>query len=352
VDKRILPGGQTIKPLRVVANVTVFLVSFVAAMAVTYRIFPYPYPNVVREKMNHFEQHKDEYDVVFVGTCYVGRQIDPDLFDMEIEERGGEVRSFNLGVGGTVGHEITAFLEHILAMKPARLKHVLMDFRWFSPEIAEKNQFTDRTVWWHSFSRTKSICTSRRVREMPRAERLDLIGLHVKHMSMHYTRVGKGEEILMSFPWVRKIVGAAPDAPLENEGFHPVEMTKWNYKKRDKIQARYLEDVETIRRSSQNDFSVKAPSQLSEQVEIARRADVEPIYLISPLPKVSLFRQTGGIRTITPTLFAFNDPVRYPALFDLENRHDRTHINPSGAEEYTKRIAEHFADHLSLPSEN
>ena len=58
-----------------------FVAVLVAGGAILYRVDPFREVSMVREKWDHWEKHKDEYDTVFIGTSRTYRGISPADFD-------------------------------------------------------------------------------------------------------------------------------------------------------------------------------------------------------------------------------------------------------------------------------
>ena len=332
---------------RVLLNVCLFLLLVSLSFTVSYRFFPYPLPYHVERKLRFFEEHKDEYDLVFVGSSYVYHQIDPILFDAQLQERGYKVKSFNFGLGGALGFENTAIVEKILALKPRRLRYVVMGFRGWPMEMNKLHVRTRRTVWWHTLGITSATCERILRSGEPWERRVELLSAHLHHMWLRYSRVGLGFQMARS-AW------SAEDPPiteiktaLAQQGYFPVVGRAKGYETLLKRVKQYNNTLTAMRNSKGDETPFYSSPELRLQMEVVLDAGVELIYVISPQPDLMTRRRTESMRQAVPTLFAFNEPDRYPYLYTLEARSDTTHLNLLGARAYTKHLAERFARYLA-----
>ena len=77
-----------------------------------------------------------------------------------------------------------------------------------------------------------------------------------------------------------------------------------------------------------------------------REAGATPIFVSSP--SVDL-RHRFATLDGGPDMWLFNEPEKYPELFDAEVRVDAVHLTPVGAERFTKVLGERFVRRLSEP---
>ena len=78
---------------------------------------------------------------------------------------------------------------------------------------------------------------------------------------------------------------------------------------------------------------------LSDLIEEIRSVGAEPVFVIAPtLSHAENFTEIpGGV-----TVFALNDPARFPELFNPDKRNDSGHLNEKGAVDFTRILAEKF----------
>jgi hypothetical protein len=72
------------------------------------------------EKLRYFTEHKDEFDLLFVGSSATFRNYVPRVVDAELAAEGLEITSFNFGVVGFRSFETDFMVKWILAQHPAR----------------------------------------------------------------------------------------------------------------------------------------------------------------------------------------------------------------------------------------
>ena len=77
-----------------------------------------------------------------------------------------------------------------------------------------------------------------------------------------------------------------------------------------------------------------------------RAAGAQPIFVLSP---TVLGREFFAPPPTGAQFIAFNDPQKYPQLYDPEVRYDTWHFNPRGAALFTDLLAERFALLLKGP---
>jgi hypothetical protein len=81
---------------------------------------------------------------------------------------------------------------------------------------------------------------------------------------------------------------------------------------------------------------------LDDIVREVRAAGAEPIFVVaSSLYGAERFRDWPPERV---TVLRFDDPSAYPDLYDPANRYDPHHLDVIGAQNFTRRLAEQFAD--------
>lgn len=78
-------------------------------------------------KWKYFSQHKDNYDIIFLGASTTHFGVIPKLFDKFMAKEGRNVKSFNFGIQGANPSQVDFYLQKILAIKPANLKWIFLD---------------------------------------------------------------------------------------------------------------------------------------------------------------------------------------------------------------------------------
>ena len=86
--------------LRGVIHCAIGLFAFIAGCLAIHHFTPWPRMNEISEKLAYFSRHKDEFDVLFIGSSRVYRGVVPQVFDATLLSRGIASTSLNLGIDG------------------------------------------------------------------------------------------------------------------------------------------------------------------------------------------------------------------------------------------------------------
>ena len=131
----------------------IFIITLTVVFVLANIIFPYPnipnYPNDVSFKLQYFAEHKDEYNAIFIGPSTTYNGIEPNLFDNLMAEQNVEIKSFNLAFSGATVAEIDFYLRTIIALKPANLKWLFIEYYdYLIEELGDADSF--RSIYWHT----------------------------------------------------------------------------------------------------------------------------------------------------------------------------------------------------------
>ncbi|WP_202219104.1 hypothetical protein [Okeania sp. KiyG1] len=131
----------------------IFTITLTVVFVLANIIFPYPnipnYGNDVSLKLKYFAEHKDEYNAIFIGPSTTYNGIVPHLFDKLMAEQNVEIKSFNLGFSGATVAEINFYLRKIIALRPANLKWLFIEYYdYLIEELGDADSF--RSIYWHT----------------------------------------------------------------------------------------------------------------------------------------------------------------------------------------------------------
>ena len=316
---------------------------------------PHIFPGRSQKSFDYFREHKDEYDVVFVGSSLFYRQIIPKEFDFRLRKEGYEVKSFNFGIPGMYFHEANVVIEHLLALKPKRLKWLFIDSGNGENLLGRRNWYTNRAVQYHTPNETWSIIADIMEYDEPFTVRTQAAFEHATQMLMYSFHVGRGPKIVRQFLLDNGIFGKKREARVRNQGFLSADDSHRDGGKRpNRRRLNFLKQ--------QNGFSqlvkeaqeeIKRGLQLKEsyqrrfvnQAAKIRQAGIEPIYVVGP---IASYRQISLLAAENDliTLFAYNDPAQYLTLYQPNLRFDHVHVNRNGARILTRLVARDFAAFL------
>jgi hypothetical protein len=232
------------------------------------------------------------------------------------------------------------FLRRLLALRPARLRWVVIELMNVRFHADPDGRSSRRAVYWHDWYHTRLAWQQIWTDPHMEGERWALAIQHGGHLLKAWTHLGRGAEILQRTLEHRS---AKSEPPLKWEAAEGYEPDNDNLLSGRKL-ADYLARVDAVREGL-------PPQPLAPVLDEAvrslaadvLRAGAEPIFVITPtLNERENFAALPGN---TP-LFAFNNPARFPTLFDPANHSDPYHLNERGAVEFTRLLAERFVTHL------
>lgn len=345
--------------------VTVFAIFFFALVLTRLGIGELmPPPDSFREKLLYFSEHKDEFDLVFFGASDTHWGLAPEVFDARLRAHGLNVKSFNLGVPGMNGYEIDHLIRRVLEMEPARLEYAVIAWRpWRLETRAEINQ---REVWWHSLAETLVLFRGLWIDELALPEKLGFAHKHGKLALQKFLHLGLGPELIDfwknppgpgqgKWDYLAASGGFEALAPGNAERFWPEGPIKRQQflEGLDVFRARTREQAELVRELESQDRE-PVPDYLATlyprtvystvlQVEQLRARGVEPIYLIPPSHAHDKIQRRLAVEGYLPTLLDFNNPRRFPGLFEIQYRYDDEHFTAEGSAIYTRRVADAVA---------
>lgn len=340
--------------LRAVGNAGVFLVACGSGCMAIGRALPLPDVPQVKEKLEWFRAHREEYTALFLGTSRVRRHVIPALFDRLAAEQGIEMRSFNLGVDSLASPEDGYVLDQALAIAPPRLRYVFIELSYFRANFAGQGAETIRSAYWHDWERTRTVWRQwveedwRKIKPLKKrkkqrwstwladvSESFDLCATHGRLFLQRATNLGRGAASMRQLTGLRP--PGDPLAPLgpARDGFIPSDsvMTAAQL-------AEYQRQLATLPAVEDRRLPLDPVPQENLEAMLARiRArGATPILFVAPTTVGFLFHPR---REVAP-LLDFSDPRAWPALFDPQFRADLTHLNSAGAEVFTRALAARF----------
>jgi hypothetical protein len=342
------PPRRLVSPAAVVIHVALFLIAFIGACHLFGALLPQSPHSTVSLKLDHFAAHKDEYDTIFVGSSHVYRGIDPEAFDRDTAALGIPTRSFNFGAAGMVGLETEFVLNEILAMKPARLRWVFIEPALLRLRIADENARTQRVISWHDLGATLSATRGLLASDHDKMERVREIWKHWQAYCYRMTNLGRVRLGLDEAP--RRARALEPDTVLgkKRNGYQPLEM-----RRRMRRHLEFLNQLEQYRKEVEDlaehevsaepldGFNARYLTRLRDAVE---SVGATPIFLITPSRQRGSSDYVINARRegLLPHLMRFDDPRRFPELFEVDARFDAGHLSRKGALLLTRYLADRF----------
>jgi hypothetical protein len=341
LDEAVDPTPVRLSVPMVMRNCGAFLAAVVLGCGVLFSLRPFPDVPGIGPKYQYFRDHKDRYDVLFVGSSRFYHQIIPRQFDEQVSSgTSGSIRSFNFGYDGMWPPESYYVVRQLLALRPANLKWVVIDLMDINANLDERNNSTQRMAYWHDWQHTRMAWRhlwyeSRHTKD----EKVSLIIEHGWHLAGQLANIGYGAAALD-----RKLMPQKPrKLPKEwanTEGFDVGPDTPMVG---EELKG-YEETVARLRRSlSTSPVGPVFREAIAEIIQDVRAAGAEPVFVIAPTlnARENFTGVPGGA-----AVFAFNDPNKHPVLFDPAMHYDGWHLNGRGAAAFTELLAERFAKEM------
>ena len=234
----------------------------------------------IARKLHWCETHKDNFDIVFVGSSRVFHGLSPRIFDQAARANGQRWRSFNLGMDKMGMAQSMAIIRELVATGPRHLKYVFFELEPGTGTLAG----------------------------------------------------GQNRPVQLAAPSQPSGSGLGPDG----DGFYPM-----NRPMSPAVESFYQERLAAVRANPaprQPNELVRA--ELGRFYEEMAAKNIQVIFLVAP----SLRAAHGSGVNAPPgsPLFSFDDLVRYAPLYDEENRMDAEHLNARGAEIFSRTLAQEF----------
>ena len=328
--------------------ILLFALSFVIASAgisLTLRAMePDPELLVLSPKLRHFQDNRETYNTVFLGTSRTFYHIVPDEVESAAEAAGcSGMRVYNFGVFGLNGAEQDWLINEILTTDGSNLNTLIIE----DPLPAER-QFSDvtstRARYFHQPALYGSYASD--ILSFPEstpkhAFRLGVFGYGVLH---DLSGVGRAAEAV--FP---DAIQYEPDVfDFSRHGFEALGSvrTKEIDARRADFEAqpdRFLALIEAFAAGPESDPSARAAYHAKRLARI-ERTGVRAGLFISP--DVGELRRTPWVGTALSETYAdamvlnYNRPDQYANLFTRALWFDFSHLNETGAKLLSRSIGQ------------
>ncbi|HSI15718.1 MAG TPA: hypothetical protein VK961_26965 [Chthoniobacter sp.] len=312
---------------------------FFAAAAVTASLIDgnLPFPSVpeISPRFRYFAQHKNEFDTIFIGSSRIRHQVIPEQFDREVGEKGRHVRSFNLGYSGMWPPESYYYLRQVLALRPKKLRWVILELMDYRFGQVEGQVTTMRSVYWHDAKHTAMAFRLVVELPLPAMEKLKLVAGHAQLFLQRMANLGRGAEWLQARYFSNK--KKTDMSWVKRSGFDPEPLGEWSESAKTEFKRQILafEQAPPVERLRPG--LAIALREIDWQV---RQAGAELILVVPPT-----VRPEERLAPVPPNafgFFAFDNPTEYPRLYLPELHYDPGHLNEAGAREFTSLVAQRF----------
>lgn len=314
---------------------------------------------VVGPKLEHVRTHPSDYDLLFFGSSYVHREFSPTVFDAALAERGLAVRSFNFGIPGMDPPETYFLANRVLDGGPSRVKYVLVELDYYRTSIRARNLHTRRNDYWHDATNTAQALRATLGEPTSLGFRAKTAGRHLDAFIRNLAHAGRGEiYVLAAAGMIPDDAGRRVALGPNGDGFTALDdRNTTRAELREELFADFEVDVfdekvSALKSGVSRDEPVReltsaAREALDDIVRRIRSVGARPVLVVPPCLDARTTLVDYARASVDADVLAFNDPVRFPALYDPANRFDTGHLNHAGAIVFSTLLAEALAPILA-----
>jgi hypothetical protein len=317
-------------------------------------IHPFTTVPVLREKFAWFAAHADEYDTLFIGTSRVYRGIKPSAFDELTAAAGVPTHSFNFGIDAMSPPEDAYVLERIAALQPKGLRWVFIESGTIRPGVGYGGDDNVRSLHWHDLPRTLIALRALlsppqrppgrkelRIESAEDGKPLKRAVAHIQLWCQRTMNAGRGALFLqremapLRRVHLSAVLGKQRDGYMVPGDGHPMGEDRADYERRMKEPAR----ISFADRDTQHS--------LDGMLARLSRLGARPILIIPPTVGRSRQYPQAGCKA---PVFDYGEIVKWPGLYQIDHRADRSHLNAAGAEVFTRTVAVDFIELARRPA--
>lgn len=306
-----------------------------------------PNLDAIDAKLAAFKQSKEDFDVLVCGPSHVEYGVNPEILDPLLESQGLEVCTFNLGLEGMKLAEREFVLRRALELSKGRVKYLIVEFELRATPLV-KNLYSARTRY---FSSPRYIGNSLRTKLFSKRSLAK--------------RIGASSVICCAFVLNQMNLGVVPDLllpkvndPEVNEA--PSNFSSFGWKNGDsrlnrrnlaKIEDSLLRATETTK--TNRILTGEEFSSIEQDLEIIEKFGCVPIVLFAPccdgIEEDLAIR--NYIQAHRPDLLVLDftpSGPDWPSFCDAELWFDSGHLASSGAEVFSRLLAQRLSSKLSM----
>jgi hypothetical protein len=335
--------------LRGLAIVLIFIVALGTTARVLNDVQLFAEIPTLRDKWNHYREHKDEYNSILIGTSRTYRGVMPTILDQLTAQNGVPTKTYNFGIDGMFPPEDAFVADKILRDPPKNLRWVFLELGLFVDDFEGRNPEFVRTIYWHDLKRTL-LCTRARLWPRKKSEKWknwfrsekgkaspasDCL-THWRVFFVKTLNLGRGSELLNDQLMGRRGKGLG-NGPA-NDGFDPMPPERVMNAK---ALAEYQADIKklTEKQAKIRPLPIYGEESLEGVIKRIRELGAEPVVFIAP---TTGSRREYPSESLALPMIDLRVPQEMPELFEPEMRADPAHMSAKGAEAMTRRFAEKF----------
>jgi hypothetical protein len=324
-------------------------VGFSLVAGATARLVPMPNALGHWAKWKFLEQHRDEFDAVWIGTSHVLRDVDNPSIERRLAEQGIEMAMFNFGIAGMGTYEQDYILHRLLALRPERLRYIFLEGGPIAMGLHPRHIFrspedndTLRSVMWHTPVQTAKVLDQVWILPVSLPKKLDFAFEHLRLLGRHLANYGQGPEIVRGLegvridePWLVELRGFETCDEVHSEEF---AATAEQLGSDAPLGLELPDELATIR-----DLSGLNVEFYERQYAAAEPLGVTIVHVQIPGSLESNEHPVLHREGVIALLWNFNLPEEYPELFRVAHRWDEEHLNAEGVALFTDLLVERIA---------
>ena len=346
------------RPLRFARELALAGLGFALGSALVRAFVPAAEGGALDLKLAYLRVHVEEYDALFLGSSRVHEGVVPRVFDDELARAGLACRSFNAGAGGLHPFEQDWALQRVLALAPRRLRWIFLEIGPVAHTAAGADPLDDpwldtaRGAQWHTLRETALVLAAVWRAPLGPLRRLELARKHLELFGARSSGLARGPDALARVGRDHLALAERTFASRRwSEGFKDLEaFPEVTDGRRELLADPAALRARVARIPAENRRAVRTaelPLELFRAAERGARArGIELVWFTMPgiegVPEALRLAEAGEL----PTLLHFDDPERYPELFEPEQRYDEGHLDRSGAERLSRALAQAFLMHV------
>jgi hypothetical protein len=298
-------------------------------------------------KSTYLNQHRNEFNTLFVGSSKTYHQLNVAYFDSLTE---GKTRSFNYGIEGIAAADIYYYMDHLVGEDTGDLKYVfleLYDISFMAPQILH----TREQKFWFNFSSWLFTVKTISASNNPATEKCAGLSLNTVNFC----------ECLMKFDLIKDVYRFKHQKPEQlllgsaKTGYVSLENAVINREFIDAGRKHFLindslnnlvknASITAFSKVGSEKLNVPHFEKLVALIEKMHAKGIKVTIVLGPRSYEMQYENTLPVFIKidkSPKLNLASATV-YPEFYDKRYSYDVAHLNQEGSMIYTRRIAEEF----------
>lgn len=299
-------------------------------------------------KLSWLTRQAHRYEVVFAGSSYTYRGVDPRRVDSGLSARFEAVHSYNYAAAGTYGFE-TAFYATQLGdlPRPKRPRVLVMELYSLTAPyvigVMPDNALSGRMIEYHDARTTLENLRVLAASRLAMADKIGIAGTHLLHFAYRIGNVGLAAQLL--FGGER----SQTSRRVGRFGGFPASFHGRRHHRRGFSQPDYEEELRSYQRMQD---ACSRSGQCGEMLEedwafrlrtatYLRGRGIDVVFMLPPVPYLGVLPYRAFCqRSTSPPCIDLSDLALHPELFAFDNRYDRGHLNDRGASRMSAALAD------------